>query len=224
MQLSVEAQGGEGCEIAHQHTGSRPWRWARTCERRESLPVAAASGGRTHVELTRRVPESPGRGMRCRRAHGRVGRGRHRLQPGRRTVRQRRGSGASTSVSSWVAGALAGAVLGLLTLTKVEFLLTAAALLGALALFAVVHRQRQPWGWIAGCVLGATSVSLFAGLLLAVLTSEPNPAWLVTAAMLGPFRYSAKDTTVAVVPEGCLLNLQLRQPNPRAIVSLGPSH
>jgi hypothetical protein len=91
----------------------------------------------------------------------------------------------------WVAGVPAGAVLGLLTLTKVEFLLTAAALLGAFALFAMVHRQRQPWGWIAGCVLGATSVALLAGLLLAVLTSEPNPAWLVTAAMLGPFRYSA---------------------------------
>ena len=91
----------------------------------------------------------------------------------------------------WMAGLPAGAVLGLLTLTKAEFLLTAAALLGVCALFAMVHRQRQPWGWIGGCALGTISVPLFAGLLLTVLTSEPDPAWLVTAAMLGPFRYSA---------------------------------
>ena len=91
----------------------------------------------------------------------------------------------------WMAGLPAGAVLGLLTLTKAEFLLTAAALLSACALFATVHRQRQPWRWIAGCALGTISVPLFAGLLLTVLTSEPDPAWLVTAAMLGPFRYSA---------------------------------
>ena len=91
----------------------------------------------------------------------------------------------------WVAGLPAGAVLGLLTLTKAEFLLTAAALLGTCAVLAMVQRQRPPWHWIAGCALGTTAVPLFAGLLLVALTSEPNPAWLVTAAMLGPFRYSA---------------------------------